>query len=80
MIYLSYDIDINDPSYAPGTGTPEAFGPSSRMVLELIEGIFKNLPVKAFDIVEVSPKLDVNDITSWLALKTIYEVFKYLGE
>ena len=80
MIYLSYDIDINDPSYAPGTGTPEAFGPSSRMVLELIEGIFENLPVKAFDIVEVSPKLDVNDITSWLALKTIYEVFKYLGE
>ena len=45
-----------------------------------IEGIFKNLPVKAFDIVEVSPKLDVNDITSWLALKTIYEVFKYIGE
>ena len=39
---------------------------------------FKNLPIKAFDIVEVSPKLDVNDITSWLALKTIYEVFDVL--
>lgn len=77
-IYLSYDIDINDPSYAPGTGTPEAFGPTSRMVLELVLGIIENLNVKAFDIVEVSPKLDSNDITSWLALKTIYEVFKVL--
>ena len=78
MIYLSYDIDINDPSYAPGTGTPEAFGPTSRMVLELIKGIFENLNVKAFDIVEVSPPLDCNDITSWLALKTLYEVFNVL--
>lgn len=77
-IYLSYDIDINDPSFAPGTGTPEAFGPTSRMVLELVLGLFNNLPIKAFDIVEVSPKLDTNDITSWLALKTIYEVFNVL--
>ena len=79
-IYLSYDIDINDPAFAPGTGTPEAFGPTSRMVFDLIKGLFDNLPIKAFDIVEVSPKLDCNDITSWLALKTIYEVFKYLGD
>lgn len=77
-IYLSYDIDINDPSFAPGTGTPESFGPTNRMVLELILGIFKNLNVQAFDIVEVSPKLDSNDITSWLALKTLYEVFYIL--
>ena len=78
MIYLSYDIDINDPSYAPGTGTPEAFGPCSRMVLELITTIVKELNVKGMDIVEVSPLLDSNDITSWLALKTLYEVFNVL--
>lgn len=77
-IYLSYDIDINDPSFAPGTGTPEAFGLTSRMVLELILELFENLKVKAFDIVEVSPVLDSNDITSWLALKTLYEVFNIL--
>ena len=77
-IYLSYDIDINDPSFAPGTGTPEAFGLTSKMVLELILGLFTNLNIKAFDIVEVSPTLDCNDITSWLALKTMYEVFKVL--
>jgi arginase family enzyme len=50
------------------------------MVLELIEGLFKNLNIKAFDIVEVSPTLDCNDITSWLALKTIYEVLNILKE
>ncbi len=77
-IYLSYDIDINDPSYAPGTGTPEAFGLTSRMVLELVLELIENLNIKAIDIVEVSPKLDCNDITSWLAIKTIYEVFKTL--
>ena len=77
-IYLSYDIDINDPSFAPGTGTPEAFGLSSRMVLELLLGLFKELNIKAFDIVEVSPALDCNDITSWLALKALYEVFNIL--
>jgi agmatinase len=79
-IYLSYDIDINDPAYAPGTGTPEAFGPNSRMVLELIEGLFKHFNIQAFDVVEVSPTLDSNDITSWLALKTIYEVLNILKE
>lgn len=78
MIYLSYDIDINDPSYAPGTGTPEAFGPSSRMVLDLIKGIVANLNINVLDVVEVAPPLDSNDITSWLALKTIYEVFDVL--
>ena len=78
MIYLSYDIDINDPSYAPGTGTPEAFGPCSRMVLELITTVVKELNVKGMDIVEVSPLLDSNDITSWLTLKTLYEVFNVL--
>ena len=77
-IYLSYDIDINDPSFAPGTGTPEAFGPTSRMVLDLILGLLSNLNIKAFDIVEVSPVLDNNNITSWLALKTLYEVFNVL--
>lgn len=77
-IYLSYDIDINDPCFAPGTGTPEAFGLTSKMVLELLLAIFENLNIRAFDIVEVSPQLDVNDITSWLALKTLYEIFNIL--
>jgi agmatinase len=78
--YLSYDIDANDPSFAPGTGTPEAFGLDSYKLMKLIKGIIKKLNVTAMDIVEVSPPLDVNNITSWLALKTLYEIFAVLNE
>lgn len=75
LVYLSYDIDANDPAFAPGTGTPEPWGLDSIVVLDLILKIFNNLRVGAFDIVEVSPDLDHNDITMSLAIKTIYEVF-----
>lgn len=74
IIYLSYDIDANDPSFAPGTGTPEAFGLNSIKLMNFIKELFINLPIKVMDIVEVSPSLDTNNITSWLALKTIYEI------
>ena len=74
LIYLSYDIDANDPAYAPGTGTPEPWGLTSFETLDLITGIVSEFNIGCFDIVEVSPKLDVNDITSSLAIKTLYEV------
>lgn len=74
-VYVSFDIDAVDPSYAPGTGTPEAFGLPSVFVLRVLTEIFHKLPIKAFDIVEISPPLDVNNITSWLALKYMLEVF-----
>lgn len=77
-VYLSYDIDANDPSYAPGTGTPEAFGLNSYDLMKFIRELFKALPIKAMDLVEVSPVLDNNDITSWLALKTLLEIFEIL--
>ena len=79
-IYLSYDIDANDPSYAPGTGTPEAFGLKSIDILDLICGLIRNLNVTTMDLVEIAPPLDVNNITSWLGLKTLYEVFHILEE
>ena len=78
MIYLSYDIDANDPSYAPGTGTPEAFGLPSVMTLKIIMNIVEKLNVCAMDFVEISPRLDSNDITTWLGLKTLYEVINVL--
>lgn len=79
-VYFTLDIDVVDPAFAPGTGTPEAGGLTSREILELTKLLITNLPVKAMDIVEVSPPLDQeNDITSWLALKIIYEVFGCLG-
>lgn len=80
MIYLSYDIDANDPSFAPGTGTPEAFGLNSQELISSILDMFRSLPIKAMDIVEISPPLDINNITTWLALKSLYEIFKILKD
>ena len=55
-----------DPAYAPGTGTPEAGGLSSRELMELINQLMDRLPITAMDLVEISPSLDpVNQITSW---------------
>lgn len=78
MVYISYDIDANDPAYAPGTGTPEAFGLKSIDTMNLICGLIEKLNVKMMDMVEIAPPLDVNNITSWLGLKTLYEIFHTL--
>ena len=73
-IYISFDIDCLDPAYAPGTGTPETFGMNPIYIRELLIKIIKKFNVLAFDMVEISPDLDVNNITSWAGLKLIYEV------
>ncbi len=79
-IYISIDIDVLDPAYAPGTGTPEGGGLTSRQMMYMTRELVKKLPVKAFDLVEISPPRDVNDITSWAGLKIIYELFAGLYE
>jgi agmatinase len=79
-VYLSLDIDGIDPSCTPGTGTPEHGGPTTRECLEFLRIIFAGLPVKAMDIVEVSPPLDISDVTSLAALKVIYEVFGFIQD
>jgi agmatinase len=79
-VYLTLDIDGLDPAYAPGTGTPEAGGLSTRELLELLRVIFARLPVRALDIVEVAPPLDCADVTSFAAAKVIYEVFGWMKE
>lgn len=79
-LYFTLDIDVLDPSVAPGTGTPEAGGISARDMLEITKFLISELPIKAMDLVEVSPPLDgENNITSWAALKIIYEVFGKLS-
>ena len=74
-VYFTLDIDGLDPAYAPGTGTPEGGGVSTRELMELARIVFQKLPVRAMDVVEVSPPLDSADITSVAALKVIYEVW-----
>ncbi|MCQ4637587.1 agmatinase [Anaerovorax odorimutans] len=76
-VYFTLDIDVLDPAFAPGTGTPVAGGISSRDLIELFKLMLEGLPVKAMDIVEVAPPLDVNDITSWAALRIIHELLLY---
>ena len=76
-IYLTIDIDVLDPAFAPGTGTPEGGGLSTRELMEFVREILVHLPVQAVDVVEISPPLDPSNITSWAALKVIYEI---LGE
>ncbi len=79
-VYLSFDIDAVDPAYAPGTGTPEPFGLSNLTVLTILKGLVEQLPVKVFDVVEVSPPLDVNNVTTWLALKYILEMINLIDK
>jgi len=71
-VYLSLDIDAVDPSAAPGTGTPEPGGLCASEVLRSLL-LMKELNVIGFDIVEVSPPLDVNSITAVLAAKIARE-------
>ncbi len=77
-IYITTDIDVLDPAYAPGTGTPEGGGLTTRQLLFMIRGLVNNLPVKAFDLVEISPPRDVNDVTTWAGLRIIYEIYAAL--
>jgi len=77
-VYLSIDIDVVDPSGAPGTGTPEAGGISSRELLEALHSL-KGLDIVGFDVVEVAPDLDVNNITSALAAKCVRELLIQLN-
>jgi len=79
-VYLTLDIDVLDPAFAPGTGTPVSGGLTSRQFIELVKQIIAKLPVKAMDIVEVAPGLDVNDVTSWAALRIIHEVFTHFSK
>ncbi|MFF1832882.1 agmatinase [Streptomyces sp. NPDC058231] len=65
-VYVSVDIDVLDPAFAPGTGTPAPGGLTSREVLSLLRCIGDLNPV-GFDVMEVSPLYDHGGITSVLA-------------
>ncbi|MCC5476208.1 agmatinase [Streptomyces sp. NPDC059680] len=72
-LYISVDIDVLDPSHAPGTGTPEAGGLTSRELLEIIRGLSDCRLVSA-DLVEVAPAYDHAEITSVAASHIAYEL------
>lgn len=77
-VHFSIDMDVYDPSYAPGVGNPEPEGLTPSLVFDLIHSIIPRIHASgqtiSVDVVEVSPPNDCNDITSVLAAKTIVEV------
>lgn len=72
-VFLSVDIDVCDPGHAPGTGTPEPGGLTSRQLLDAVRRIAYELPVVGMDVVEVSPPYDHAEITSFLANRVVLE-------
>jgi agmatinase len=77
-IYVSVDIDVLDPAHAPGTGTPEAGGMTSRELLATIRGL-AGANVVSGDIVEVSPAYDHAEITGIAAAHVGYELLSVLA-
>lgn len=71
-LYVSVDIDVLDPAFAPGTGTPEPGGLSSRELLHLLRGI-ADLNLVGADVVEVAPAYDHADVTAMAAAQIAYE-------
>ena len=77
-LYLSIDIDVLDPAHAPGTGTPEIAGLSSRELVGIIRGL-QGLKLVAADIVEVSPAYDHAEITSLAAATIAFEMVNLIA-
>jgi agmatinase len=77
-VYVSVDIDVLDPAFAPGTGTPEAGGMTSRELLAVLRS-FAALDMVGGDIVEVAPVYDHAEITGVAASHVAYELLSALA-
>ena len=77
-VYVSLDIDVLDPAFAPGTGTPEAGGLTSRELLAVLRG-FAGLDLVGADVVEVAPVYDSAEITGIAAAHAAYELLSAMG-
>lgn len=77
-LYISIDIDVLDPAHAPGTGTPEAGGLTSRELLELLRGL-KDKHLVGADVVEVAPAYDHASITAVAASHCAYDLISIMS-
>ena len=78
-LYISVDIDVLDPAHAPGTGTPEAGGLTSRELLEIIRGL-RGLNIVGADVVEVAPSYDHAEITGVAASHVAYDLITLMAD
>jgi agmatinase len=72
-LYISVDIDVLDPGFAPGTGTPEPGGMAPADLLRTVRRLAMEANVVALDVVEVSPPYDVSDNTVNNAHRVVFE-------
>jgi agmatinase len=77
-LYVSVDIDVLDPAHAPGTGTPEAGGLTSRELLAMLRGL-DQLALVGGDVVEVAPAYDHAEITAIAAAHVMYDLVTLLA-
>lgn len=78
-LYVSVDIDVLDPAHAPGTGTPEAGGMTSRELLELVRGLAGRTRLVGADVVEVAPPYDHAELTAIAASHVVYDLIALLA-
>jgi agmatinase len=76
--FLSFDVDFVDPAFAPGTGTPEVGGPSSREALTYVRSL-AGLDFRGFDCVEVSPPFDPAAVTAFVAANVCFEMLSLVA-
>lgn len=71
--YLSFDVDALDPAFAPGTGTPEAGGFTTREAIALLRGL-AGLDIVAGDVVEVAPQYDASTVTAQAGAQMLFQI------
>ena len=76
--YVSFDIDCIDPAFAPGTGTPEIGGFTTREAQLLVRGL-EGLNLIGADLVEVSPPFDSSGNTAWVGVSIMFELLCMLA-
>jgi len=80
-VFISVDIDVVDPGFAPGTGTPEPGGLTSRELLDTVRRLARELRVLGADVVEVSPPYDSrSEQTAYLANRVVLEILNGMAE
>jgi len=79
-VFVSVDIDVVDPGAAPGTGTPEPGGLTSRQLLDTVRRLGRELNVVGADVVEVAPAYDTADITALLANRVVLELLNGMAQ
>ncbi len=73
-VYLSCSANVLDLAYAPGVSVPSPFGLKAKGAISFLEVLTANLNIRVIDIVDICPPRDLNNMTTWMIAKSLYEV------